>query len=298
VPGGRSRLSLELPAVTLPVLDHRWKLLLPETARYRFHGGDLEPAPMVAAWKGSATLVTKRELEAIPVARDPWVILQELPGVSADRINVGGNEDAQFSRFGPGGSASILGLVSDSEGSPLPGVTITITGASNGPLIQVTDAQGLFRVDALPPGSYSAKAELEGFSTIDYPNVQLQGNQSTRLEMAMSAAVEDVITVTAESPMLDERKLSRGETISLGDAPGYYDFDAYQETRSRRRQAASAQAQAAYAAEALELQRGLVGGVKPLEVAIPETGKSLLLTGVLPPARVAVELEVKSKARR
>jgi hypothetical protein len=39
----------------------------------------------------------------------------------------------------------------------------------------------------------------------------------------------------------------------------------------------------------------LVGGVKPLPLSIPESGKVLLLTGVLPPARVAVELEVKAK---
>jgi hypothetical protein len=38
-----------------------------------------------------------------------------------------------------------------------------------------------------------------------------------------------------------------------------------------------------------------VGGVRPLPVAIPESGKLLFLTGVLPPPRVAVELEVKSK---
>jgi hypothetical protein len=33
----------------------------------------------------------------------------------------------------------------------------------------------------------------------------------------------------------------------------------------------------------------------PLPIAIPETGKLLLLTGVLPPERVGVELEVKGK---
>jgi hypothetical protein len=36
-------------------------------------------------------------------------------------------------------------------------------------------------------------------------------------------------------------------------------------------------------------------GIKPLPIAIPETGKLLLLTGVLPPERVGVELEVKGK---
>lgn len=72
--------------------------------------------------------------------------------------------------------------------------------------------------------------------------------------------VEDVITVTAESPLLDERRLSTGATVSqaelakiptprdqavwsvdgtvitdmtaLGSSPAYYDFDAFEEMRS------------------------------------------------------------------
>ena len=40
-----------------------------------------------------------------------------------------------------------------------------------------------------------------------------------------------------------------------------------------------------------------MGGVKPLNVAIPESGKLLLLTGVLPPAAVGAELEVKAQKR-
>jgi hypothetical protein len=46
---------------------------------------------------------------------------------------------------------------------------------------------------------------------------------------------------------------------------------------------------------AKELKQGMVGGVKPLPVTIPETGKALLLSGALPPARIGVELEVKGK---
>jgi hypothetical protein len=38
-----------------------------------------------------------------------------------------------------------------------------------------------------------------------------------------------------------------------------------------------------------------VGGVKPLPVAIPETGKVLVLAGVLPPAQVIASLEVKAR---
>jgi hypothetical protein len=45
------------------------------------------------------------------------------------------------------------------------------------------------------------------------------------------------------------------------------------------------------------LQQGLVGGVKPLPVSIPETGKALVFSGVLPPSHVTVELDVKGKVK-
>lgn len=48
---------------------------------------------------GTGATVTEVELEEVPTARDPWVILQQVPGVLMDRINVGGNESGQQSQF-------------------------------------------------------------------------------------------------------------------------------------------------------------------------------------------------------
>lgn len=48
---------------------------------------------------GTGATVTEVELEEVPTARDPWVILQQVPGVLMDRINVGGNESGQQSTF-------------------------------------------------------------------------------------------------------------------------------------------------------------------------------------------------------
>jgi Ca-activated chloride channel family protein len=47
--------------------------------------------------------VSQSELEKIPTARDPWAVLQKTPGVLTDRVNVGGNESGQQSKYvGPG----------------------------------------------------------------------------------------------------------------------------------------------------------------------------------------------------
>jgi hypothetical protein len=45
------------------------------------------------------TSVSFDELQRIPSARDPWVVLQTVPGVVVDRVNVGGAESGQQSNF-------------------------------------------------------------------------------------------------------------------------------------------------------------------------------------------------------
>ncbi len=115
--------------------------------------------------------------------------------------------------FGQSQSGNLFGTTSDDTGAALPGVTVTVTG-SGAPRVQVTDAQGQFRFLGLSPGSYQLQAQLDAFSTIDYPNVSVSVNRNTTLEIALSPAIEETITVTSESPLLDERKISTGSTIS------------------------------------------------------------------------------------
>jgi hypothetical protein len=110
-------------------------------------------------------------------------------------------------------SGSLFGTITDDQGAALPGVTVTLTG-QGAPAVQVTDAQGRFRFLGLSPGSYRLDAQLEGFSSVEYPNISINVGRNTEIEVTMNAAVEDVITVTAESPLLDERRISTGSTIS------------------------------------------------------------------------------------
>jgi hypothetical protein len=46
-----------------------------------------------------STNVTNQELQNIPSSRDPWVVLQTVPGVIVDRVNVGGSESGQQSNY-------------------------------------------------------------------------------------------------------------------------------------------------------------------------------------------------------
>jgi len=56
--------------------------------------------PVVEPKKQSiSTNVTNQELQNIPSSRDPWVVLQTVPGVIVDRVNVGGSESGQQSNY-------------------------------------------------------------------------------------------------------------------------------------------------------------------------------------------------------
>lgn len=67
--------------------------------------------------------ITNDEMKQIPTARDPWVMLQQAPGVLIDRINVGGNESGQQSNY------TANGVTGDQATWNIDGVNITDMGA-------------------------------------------------------------------------------------------------------------------------------------------------------------------------
>jgi hypothetical protein len=113
-------------------------------------------------------------------------------------------------------SGNLYGKVADQTGAILPGVTVTLdTGAA--PQVQVTNAQGEFRFLSLSPGNYKIKAELQGFSTVEYPNISINIGRNTTIEVTLNSAVEETITVTSESPLLDEKAIRTGNTVSQNE---------------------------------------------------------------------------------
>ncbi len=72
--------------------------MVPETLKEEII---VEAAPPVIDTKKTtvATNLSREELQSLPTARDPWVILELAPGVAMDRQNVGGSESGQQSNF-------------------------------------------------------------------------------------------------------------------------------------------------------------------------------------------------------
>ncbi len=110
-------------------------------------------------------------------------------------------------------TGSLYGRVTDNNGERLPGVTVTLSGVGAAQ-VQVTEAEGEFRFIGLDPGTYKIEAALNGFSTVVYEAVSIRVGRSTTIELKLSPAIEETITVTTESPLLDERKISSGMQVT------------------------------------------------------------------------------------
>ena len=111
---------------------------------------------------------------------------------------------------------ALYGTVTDTTGTVLPGVSVSLTGMG-GERIQVSDALGKFRFLRLDPGLFRLAADLDGFSPLTYPEITIRAGRNTTLQLQLDAAIQDVVTVTAESPLLDERQLIEGTTLEKID---------------------------------------------------------------------------------
>src|SRR5499427_4394735 len=111
--------------------------------------------------------------------------------------------------------ASIVGIVRDSSGAVIPGVTVE---ASSPALIEktrsvVTNGSGQYSIEDLRPGSYAVTFALPGFSTVKREGIELAGTfiATVNAEMKVGGLAETV-TVAAESPLIDTTN-SRDELV-------------------------------------------------------------------------------------
>ena len=102
--------------------------------------------------------------------------------------------------------AAIAGVVKDSTGAALPGVTVE---ASSPALIErvrsaVTDGAGQYRIVDLSPGTYNVTFTLTGFKPVRRTGVILEGNFTAPVSVGLDVgSLEETVTVTGESPIVD-----------------------------------------------------------------------------------------------
>ena len=84
-------------------------------------------------------------------------------------------------------TGTLRGRVDDAQQLPIPGVTVTVAGPQ-GTQETTTDTEGRYRVPFLTPGSYTVRAMLAGFNTIEQPNVTIRLGQTVDLLLTMAVA--------------------------------------------------------------------------------------------------------------
>jgi len=120
---------------------------------------------------------------------------------------------------------TIRGTVFDAQQGVVPGATIVVTDeATNVAREAQTDAEGLFEVSNLRPGTYSVTASLSGFKKVQRNGVVLRAASVVRTDLHLELGrLEDVVTVTAEGQnniTIESQAIARGlDEQQLRDLP-------------------------------------------------------------------------------
>jgi hypothetical protein len=113
--------------------------------------------------------------------------------------------------------ATLAGTLRDTSGGVLPGATVE---ASSNVLIEgtrtaVTDDTGQYRILALPPGVYRVTFTLPGFTVVVREGVEMTGTGTITINAEMRVSnLQETITVTGETPVVDVRSTRREAVLS------------------------------------------------------------------------------------
>ncbi len=114
-------------------------------------------------------------------------------------------------------NGTIAGQVSDATGGVLPGVTIEAISPVliEGGRVAVTDGQGRYTIINLRPGSYRMTFSLPGFTTVVREDLPLTaaGTLTINVELRVGS-IEESVTVSGQSPIVDVQQATRVETLS------------------------------------------------------------------------------------
>src|SRR6185295_9196566 len=111
-------------------------------------------------------------------------------------------------------TGNIYGKVVDESGAVVPGANVTVTGATIGTRTTTSGSQGDFRFLNLDPGTYKVRVSLAGFSAQERSVIVNTGTNVDVTFPLKVTTVEETVTVTSESPMVDTKKNGTSTTLT------------------------------------------------------------------------------------
>jgi len=117
--------------------------------------------------------------------------------------------------FGQTVDTSILGSVTDPQGSVIPDATVVVHAEATGQEKTVkTTGDGQYRVQYLVPGVYTVTVNAAGFAPATRTGIQLALSQQIHLDVAMSVSgTQQTVEVNAAVPLLQSENASLGTTV-------------------------------------------------------------------------------------
>src|SRR6266550_3920094 len=102
-------------------------------------------------------------------------------------------------------TGAIQGRIVDAQKAAVPGVTVTAKSKATGfTRSEVTDTEGLYRLNGLPVGTYDLRAELSGFAPFERKDVVVNLGETLDVNVDLKVAgVSESVSVTAESPLVN-----------------------------------------------------------------------------------------------
>src|SRR5471030_1287505 len=112
-------------------------------------------------------------------------------------------------------TGTVTGRVLDQQGAAVPGSTVTAKSATTGfTRTEISDAEGVYRLSALPVGVYDVTAELSGFTTVSKKAIDVNVGQTQSIDFALKVAqLAETVNVIGSTPMISTNNASVGQVI-------------------------------------------------------------------------------------
>src|SRR5262245_47982700 len=112
--------------------------------------------------------------------------------------------------------SAIAGVVRDSSGAVLPGVTVEI---ASDVLIEktrtaITDGEGQYKIIDLRPGVYVVTFSLQGFQTSRHEGLELPANFTATVNGDLRVgSLQETVTVSGQSPVVDVQSTGKSQSL-------------------------------------------------------------------------------------
>src|SRR4051794_27654209 len=111
----------------------------------------------------------------------------------------------------------VTGRVLDQQGAAIPGVTVTAKSTTTGfTRTEVSDGEGVYRLSALPVGTYDVTIELQGFKTVSKKAIDVNVAQTQAVDFPLKVAqLAETVNVTGATPLIETTASAVGAIVDV-----------------------------------------------------------------------------------